>query len=207
MYDLKNPIRIHIDKLPAAHFDRGVSRAPAFGEYWVVCGAYPTDGLVGARRYREDRDPLPYESDIRNYLLLIEHDFSEDPDRIRYVMWGDKFELLEFYRDDKFAQNVEAFIEHEVRDPETGKSATGKRYNELCMREDASGDDERQLQTSTRTEFNLAEAIEYLNYEQNRWSFSQAEHDSAVDIRIFEAIERAWFAALQFVSFAVATAR
>lgn len=197
MYDLKSPIRIHIDKLPAAHFDRGNRRAPDFGEYWVVCGAYPTSGPVGSRRYREDRDPLPYESDIRNYLVLVEHDFSEDPDHIRYGMW-DAGHLREFYRDDKFAYNVEAFIRHELRDPETGKPATNKRYNELCW-VDAGA-------TSRRTEFSRDEAIEYLNHEQNIWSFSQARLHR-VDYTIFEAIERAWFAALQFVSFSVATAR
>jgi hypothetical protein len=191
MYDPKSPILIHIDKLPAVRVSRPIWTNTAFGDYWVVCGAYPSD----ARVYPEPRAPRPYENDIRNYNLLIEHDFSGDPDRIRFVMW-DEGDLREFYRDDEFDKQVEAFIEHEVRDPETGKPAKGQRYNDLCMMDT----DEARIQ------FNHDEVIEYLNHDQNRWSFKQARLHQ-VDYTIFEAIERAWFAVNQFVSFSVSYAR
>jgi hypothetical protein len=200
MYDLKNPIRIHIDKLPTARFARPSETTQAYGEYWVVCGAYPP---VPARVYRDARPARAYEDDIRNYVLLIDHDFSDDADRVRYVMW-DEGDLREFYPDDAFEANVEAFIDHETRDPETGKPASGKRANELMYQDadDATGP----VTTDNRIDFTHDEAIEYLNFEQNRWSFSQARLHR-VDATIYEAIERAWNAANQFLSFSVASAR
>lgn len=207
MYDLQNPIRIHVDRIPAARYLRGTEAATAFGEYWVLSGAYPTEVVRETARATRagigTREPRPYEADIRNYTVLVEHDYSSDPDSVRYVMWleGD---MVEFYPDAEFDKQIESYIEHEVRDPETGKRATGKRYNELCYMDadDATGP----VTTSSRMYFTTDEVRDIYNEDFNRWSFTQARR-LGIDISIFEAIERAWFALNQFASFSIATAR
>jgi hypothetical protein len=196
MYDLNRPIRICIDKLPASRFARGRT-STIFGENWIVCGSYPA---TDAREYRDARPAREATRDIRNYVLVIGHDFSDDPDTFRYIFHGDGGVSWEFERDDDFAANVQAFIDHETRDPATGKPAHGNRLDELMFADadDATGP----VTTANRVEFNEGEVRDIYN-EMDRYSFSQARL-LGVDANIFEAIERAWNAANQFCDFTVA---
>jgi hypothetical protein len=185
-----------IDKLPASRFARGRT-STIFGENWIVCGSYPA---TDAREYRDARPAREATRDIRNYVLVIGHDFSDDPDTFRYIFHGDGGVSWEFERDDDFAANVQAFIDHETRDPATGKPAHGNRLDELMFADadDATGP----VTTANRVEFNEGEVRDIYN-EMDRYSFSQARL-LGVDANIFEAIERAWNAANQFCDFTVA---